>query len=99
MSVTLIPAIKPPTSALINKLITTFNLHKQSTIISTTAITTAFITKAQLLYYVIELKYHEIYNNNCLSNCQSYLDRSEEHTSELQSRFDLVCLLLLVLKN
>src|SRR5699024_11865372 len=28
-----------------------------------------------------------------------YLDRSEEHTSELQSRFDLVCRLLLEKKN
>src|SRR5699024_11625779 len=27
------------------------------------------------------------------------LDRSEEHTSELQSRFDLVCRLLLEIKN
>src|SRR5699024_11813492 len=29
----------------------------------------------------------------------SYLARSEEHTSELQSRFDLVCRLLLEKKN
>src|SRR5699024_11715267 len=28
-----------------------------------------------------------------------YFDRSEEHTSELQSRFDLVCRLLLEKKN
>src|SRR5699024_12733855 len=28
-----------------------------------------------------------------------YIDRSEEHTSELQSRFDLVCRLLLEKKN
>src|SRR5699024_12617340 len=28
-----------------------------------------------------------------------YLQRSEEHTSELQSRFDLVCRLLLAKKN
>src|SRR5699024_11339579 len=34
------------------------------------------------------------------SNLQSvYLKRSEEHTSELQSRFDLVCRLLLEKKN
>src|SRR5699024_12039677 len=31
--------------------------------------------------------------------CIPPLDRSEEHTSELQSRFDLVCRLLLEKKN
>src|SRR5699024_12179890 len=30
---------------------------------------------------------------------EAILDRSEEHTSELQSRFDLVCRLLLVTKQ
>src|SRR5699024_12012708 len=30
-----------------------------------------------------------------LCSCPLYLPRSEEHTSELQSRFDLVCRLLL----
>src|SRR5699024_12235000 len=30
---------------------------------------------------------------------EGYEDRSEEHTSELQSRFDLVCRLLLEKKN
>src|SRR5207249_5438963 len=35
-----------------------------------------------------------------LADCaSSYLGRSEEHTSELQSRFDLVCRLLLEKKN
>src|SRR5699024_11929521 len=34
----------------------------------------------------------DINNNTCI-------DRSEEHTSELQSRFDLVCRLLLETKN
>src|SRR5699024_12828234 len=33
------------------------------------------------------------------STRQSYLRRSEEHTSELQSRFDLVCRLLLEKKH
>src|SRR5699024_12062236 len=32
---------------------------------------------------------------NCFAFNQSNRDRSEEHTSELQSRFDLVCRLLL----
>src|SRR5437868_11278024 len=41
---------------------------------------------------------------NCLSRCVGTLrerqfSRSEEHTSELQSRFDLVCRLLLEKKN
>src|SRR5437868_11442991 len=31
--------------------------------------------------------------------CQPFAARSEEHTSELQSRFDLVCRLLLEKKN
>src|SRR5699024_11761137 len=31
--------------------------------------------------------------------CLSFENRSEEHTSELQSRFDLVCRLLLEKKN
>src|SRR5699024_11571977 len=31
--------------------------------------------------------------------CGGFLQRSEEHTSELQSRFDLVCRLLLEKKN
>src|SRR5207249_8773069 len=39
-------------------------------------------------------------NQESLKNLQSNLkDRSEEHTSELQSRFDLVCRLLLEKKN
>src|SRR5699024_11520044 len=33
------------------------------------------------------------------NNIHQYLERSEEHTSELQSRFDLVCRLLLEKKN
>src|SRR5438067_6014794 len=33
------------------------------------------------------------------SRCQSGSERSEEHTSELQSRFDLVCRLLLEKKK
>src|SRR5699024_12420946 len=34
---------------------------------------------------------------NCI--CFRFISRSEEHTSELQSRFDLVCRLLLEKKN
>src|SRR5437868_12607270 len=33
------------------------------------------------------------------AQCSSYASRSEEHTSELQSRFDLVCRLLLEKKK
>src|SRR5207249_11155269 len=37
---------------------------------------------------------------DCLAVAQEYAkERSEEHTSELQSRFDLVCRLLLEKKN
>src|SRR5699024_11835141 len=35
--------------------------------------------------------------NHCTDSCEQ--GRSEEHTSELQSRFDLVCRLLLEKKN
>src|SRR5438067_8174253 len=35
----------------------------------------------------------------CVPKRQTSRDRSEEHTSELQSRFDLVCRLLLEKKN
>src|SRR5699024_11677123 len=45
---------------------------------------------------------HEKYCNDFYANCpdfSSILLRSEEHTSELQSRFDLVCRLLLEKKN
>src|SRR5699024_12821714 len=34
-----------------------------------------------------------------LSSCSGLVERSEEHTSELQSRFDLVCRLLLEKKK
>src|SRR5699024_12404779 len=37
--------------------------------------------------------------NNLLANPYSTIKRSEEHTSELQSRFDLVCRLLLEKKK
>src|SRR5699024_12798675 len=40
----------------------------------------------------------DIYENN-LYNIELELKRSEEHTSELQSRFDLVCRLLLEKKK
>src|SRR5699024_12794491 len=53
---------------------------------------------------------HEIYDRVCAAcgrpleigetcNCQQGARRSEEHTSELQSRFDLVCRLLLEKKK
>src|SRR5207237_3247534 len=35
----------------------------------------------------------------CVALCQGAGDRSEEHTSELQSHLNLVCRLLLVKKN
>src|SRR5699024_12872549 len=35
----------------------------------------------------------------CATKVRAVPDRSEEHTSELQSRFDLVCRLLLEKKN
>src|SRR5699024_11288515 len=38
-------------------------------------------------------------NNNLFSLAITHNGRSEEHTSELQSRFDLVCRLLLEKKN
>src|SRR5699024_11295503 len=41
---------------------------------------------------VVRVKYHQ-------SSIREGTDRSEEHTSELQSRFDLVCRLLLEKKN
>src|SRR5438067_10750493 len=37
--------------------------------------------------------------NQAIKPCFSNVSRSEEHTSELQSRFDLVCRLLLEKKN
>src|SRR5699024_12042019 len=39
-----------------------------------------------------------IYSHHTIQSC-SLLERSEEHTSELQSRFDIVCLLLLEKQN
>src|SRR5699024_11768303 len=41
----------------------------------------------------------EIFGENLFNNQKSILRRSEEHTSELQSRFDLVCRLLLEKKQ
>src|SRR5699024_11431500 len=40
-----------------------------------------------------------IFTSLCVDNTFPTSDRSEEHTSELQSRFDLVCRLLLEKKN
>src|SRR5699024_12442148 len=41
----------------------------------------------------------EFYSANVVEGYEKQLHRSEEHTSELQSRFDLVCRLLLEKKN
>src|SRR5207249_9831476 len=43
--------------------------------------------------------YHIVKNNGAHANQHFVIDRSEEHTSELQSRFDLVCRLLLEKKK
>src|SRR5699024_12074754 len=40
-----------------------------------------------------------VHVDRTISNAFCHADRSEEHTSELQSRFDLVCRLLLEKKN
>src|SRR5699024_11646201 len=55
------------------------------------------LTLRKLLELVLDpiiLEYYSTFHNNLLCNF-----RSEEHTSELQSRFDLVCRLLLEKKN
>src|SRR5699024_12735119 len=51
-------------------------------------------------------EFHRINPRNCAASAPGHpcrhcgqLSRSEEHTSELQSRFDLVCRLLLEKKN
>src|SRR5699024_11298049 len=41
---------------------------------------------------------HIARSRNMVTNFGKFADRSEEHTSELQSRFDLVCRLLLAKK-
>src|SRR5699024_11300002 len=46
------------------------------------------------LYPPLFIIYSSISQKVC-SNYNAWLSRSEEHTSELQSRFDLVCRLLL----
>src|SRR5699024_11300303 len=43
--------------------------------------------------------YHGKYSFETFSHKKSIMERSEEHTSELQSRFDLVCRLLLEKKK
>src|SRR5438067_5325490 len=45
------------------------------------------------------LLYRHLPNRTELENYRKKLGRSEEHTSELQSRFDLVCRLLLEKKK
>src|SRR5699024_11303 len=46
---------------------------------------------------IFEEKFPDIWNTD--ENLLTMVARSEEHTSELQSRFDLVCRLLLAKKN
>src|SRR5699024_11586339 len=43
--------------------------------------------------------FQHLFMNAKVDDSLAYLDRSEEHTSELQSRFDLVCRLLLEKKK
>src|SRR5699024_11253701 len=55
------------------------------------------ITKKLMISKPISAK--EIHEDSCGKSGQSETPRSEEHTSELQSRFDLVCRLLLEKKK
>src|SRR5699024_11974998 len=60
------------------------------------------IDKESLVAKTIKLlnsrNHMDILFSNKFNNICTYLLRSEEHTSELQSRFDLVCRLLLEIK-
>src|SRR5699024_4010340 len=47
----------------------------------------------------VKEEYAKKHNLKTISDLKKVEDRSEEHTSELQSRFDLVCRLLLEKKN
>src|SRR5207249_6356315 len=55
-----------------------------------------FLTAKRLL---TNQTFRDIYRTDTLDVDQRLKIRSEEHTSELQSRFDLVCRLLLEKKN
>src|SRR5699024_12105418 len=54
-----------------------------------------------LIYYKDTVKYFEDHESEIKEMLEGFgiVDRSEEHTSELQSRFDLVCRLLLEKKK
>src|SRR5699024_11697114 len=54
---------------------------------------------SQLINSVIVLDEIQSYKNKIWSEIIIFLERSEEHTSELQSRFDIVCRLLLEKKK
>src|SRR5699024_12787138 len=49
--------------------------------------------------YYNHFKLKKVSTQNLLRRCKNIRTRSEEHTSELQSRFDLVCRLLLEKKK
>src|SRR5699024_11645332 len=53
---------------------------------------------ADMIIYLPKRDYDYI-RSNSLNGDVTFQERSEEHTSELQSRFDLVCRLLLEKKN
>src|SRR5699024_12003325 len=55
----------------------------------------------RFLFKLVKLYKYLLGSRNALQDyaCKDAFTRSEEHTSELQSRFDLVCRLLLEKKN
>src|SRR5699024_11568959 len=55
----------------------------------------AFVNGLVVHFHIVK----KFYNTNSYYDIKSYVKRSEEHTSELQSRFDLVCRLLLEKKK
>src|SRR5699024_11558402 len=59
------------------------------------AILTILFILTCIIHFKSTLKYQSIFD----VRTYFYHERSEEHTSELQSRFDLVCRLLLEKKN
>src|SRR5699024_11305041 len=64
----------------------------------TSKVTSSYFIE-NLLYNVPD-RYFNIENSSIrVANILNWLIRSEEHTSELQSRFDIVCRLLLEKKN
>ena len=64
--------------------------------------TTLFRSLAAVKYdlpAIIRVRHHDLVQRAQFFTKRRIGDRSEEHTSELQSRFDLVCRLLLEKKN